>query len=573
MPIVPEFVLALVIAHLDPLLNWLSDIAYNNLVQRAKGHLLVELHARLDFTLLEKACGDYHHSSGPGAPPMHAVPHLVRALLVKYLFKWSLRQLEFQLRFNLVVKWFVGYPIFAAGPDHTTLERFDLWVSEHQQRAYFDTVLRQIDADFPEEREQAQIGDTFAMRADAAKEPLVRLIRHTCQRLLVALAAADPTTHENVTAQWDDSALFGVEDEPSFFHLSSAERRARLQTTVLAALQCADLVRNQLETTPGIPPAGRQLVEDWLNNLDKILADEVRLTRDAEGQVVEAAVLPKDKKGSYRIGSATDPDATYRVHGDNKVDFGFNVSATTTTTFIREIQVDTGARPDQHAIPDMLTAQREHHDLTPSKYIYDAAAGDGKTQAAVEKATDGQTQLVAPLRDYGKRSERFGPADFSLSEDGETLTCPNGQSTTIAYRSGSGDGRNFRIPAQQCAGCPLWDDCRDPEARPDGMRQVFISDYRLHLEAAQAYNQTDDFKADMKLRSAVERITSCPMGIAALTRYNGARHADRRGQDKSDYQAKPVLSAAEGMNATAFNIKTWLRLLAEQHTGSQPSVL
>jgi len=79
------------------------------------------------------------------------------------------------------------------------------------------------------------------------------------------------------------------------------------------------------------------------------------------------------------------------------------------------------------------------------------------------------------------------------------------------------------------------------------MRQVFISDYRREFEAALAYMQTLDFKADMKLRPLVERI------IAAIVRYNGGRRARRRGRDKADFQAK--------MNATAYNIKRWIRLL------------
>ena len=83
------------------------------------------------------------------------------------------------------------------------------------------------------------------------------------------------------------------------------------------------------------------------------------------------------------------------------------------------------------------------------------------------------------------------------------------------------------------------------------MRQVFISDHRPLVEAAKAYNQTDDFKADMKLRPLIERI------IAALTRYNGARRARSRGTPKADFQAK--------MNATAANIKRWLRLRDLRH--------
>ncbi len=544
MSTIPEVVLAIVNVHLDALLLWLSDYVYTELLKRAQDHVLVKLQAHLDFTALEKACAGYHHHTGPGAPPTHTVPRLVRALLVKYLFNWSLRQLEFQIRYNLIVKWFVGYSIFAAGPDHTTLERFEVWADKHQHRTFFDDILCQIDAHFPEERDQPQIGDTFAMKADAAPESLVRLLRHTCRRMLAALASVDPVRHAAVVAQLDMNALFGTSDEPSEYRLDRAGRQARLQTTVLAALQCAQLVQAQLTS---LSTEARQTIALWLDHLDKILADEVRIERDAADQVVHVTELPKDKKGSYRIKSATDPDATYRVHGENKVDFGYNVSVAATTRFIREIQADTGSQPDNVAVPELLSAQIEHHDLTPSKLIYDAAAGAGKTRSQVAQVTDGQTQLVAPLIPYNKGADRFSPTDFTLSEDGITLTCPNGQTTTTAYRSGSGDGRNFRFSANQCAGCPLREQCRDPQANPEGMRQVFISDYRPLLDDARAYNQTDDFKVDMKLRPIIEQI------IAGLTRYNGARRARRRGNDKADFQAK--------MTATAFNINRWMALL------------
>ena len=54
----------------------------------------------------------------------------------------------------------------------------------------------------------------------------------------------------------------------------------------------------------------------------------------------------------------------------------------------------------------------------------------------------------------------------------------------------------------------------------------------------------------MKLRPHVERV------IAILVRHNGGRRARRRGKKKADFQAK--------MNATALNIKRWLRLLVER---------
>jgi len=234
MSILPDFVLRLVTAHLEPLLDWFSDRLYTEFLTHTPDHLLVQLHARLDVRPLERACAGFHHVRGLGALPTHSVARLVRALLVKALFGWSLCEWEWHLRFNLVVKWFVGYRLFDAGPDHATLERFEQWVTRHQHRVFFDEVVRQtacpavsgIDRDFPQERERPQVGDTCALRADAAKETLIRLIRHTCQLMLAVLRAADAARHQQVLTAWDTVALFGVADEVDEGFPSPDERRA-----------------------------------------------------------------------------------------------------------------------------------------------------------------------------------------------------------------------------------------------------------------------------------------------------------------------------------------------------------
>ncbi len=546
MSILPAFVLNLITAHLDAVLNWCSERLYQQLLAQIPDEFLVRLHAHLDCASLAGACQAYHHQSGPGAKPTHEVPKLVRALLVKYLCGWSLRTLEFQVRFNLVVKWFVGYSVFAIGPDYSTLDRFEQWVCAHQHRAFFDETLKQIDAAFPDERRQAQIGDTFALQANAAKEDLVQLLRHSGQRLLCSLAEVAPALQVAVETRLADSALFGARPEPSWHRLSEHERAARLQTTALATIACADWVRAALDNLMGLAPEAREAVRLWLRLLDKILADELDITRDADGRITQVRELAKEEKGSYRLGSATDPDATYRIHGKDKTDFGYNVQIAVTENFVREIQADTGAQPDPVSIPDVLAAQRAYHDLLPPKLIYDTAAGQGKTRALVAAATDQQTPIVAPLFPHDKPNGTFAPEQFTLSDDGTTVTCPHDQSTTIAYRSGSSEGRTFRFLPGQCQDCPLWIACRGEKAKPLTMRQVFISDYRTPLDAARAYNQTDAFKADMKKRPAVERI------IAALVRYNGARRARGRGQLKADFQMK--------MSATAYNLKKWMRL-------------
>lgn len=304
---IPDFLPTVILPLWDRLLAALSAQVYAHV--RTPSHYLVQLAQHLDCTPLEQACAAYHHTAGPGNRATHTVPHLVRALLIKYLRNLSLRGLEEEIRTNLVVKWFVGYTLFEAGPDHATLERFEQWVITHQARTFFDEVLRQIDADCPEARQQPQIGDTYALRANAARETLITLLRHTGRGLLQALATADPAAHTVVQAELADAALFGAPDEVKEYRLTTEQRRTRRATTAVAAAHLADRVRTYLSTSAQ-PAAACQPVVTWLAYLDKILADEFALTRNAHAQVTAAAELPKDQKGSYRLGSATDPDAT-----------------------------------------------------------------------------------------------------------------------------------------------------------------------------------------------------------------------------------------------------------------------
>ena len=108
----------ILMAYWTLILDWCSQQIYAHLIRRDSQHLLVRLQTRLKFTAVEAACAAFHHADGAGAPPTHPTAQLARALLVGHLYDWSLRQLEWQIRYNLVVKWFVGYPSFADGPDH-----------------------------------------------------------------------------------------------------------------------------------------------------------------------------------------------------------------------------------------------------------------------------------------------------------------------------------------------------------------------------------------------------------------------------------------------------------------------
>jgi hypothetical protein len=291
-------------------------------------------------------------------------------------------------------------------------------------------------------------------------------------------------------------------------------------------------------------------LERWSGYLEKVLRDEFLLTLSAEGVCTQARLRTKHVKGAYVMGSAIDPEATFRLHGD-RCDLGYNIGLTATTRFIRGVHGVTGATPDSKLVVPPLAQQSKELGLVPPKLIYDRAAGSPKTFAEVSAASGGKTQLVARLIDHTKSKVTFGPQDCTLGDDG-CLTCPAGRKTSRAYRAGSGDGWYYRFLAADCRECPLIAQCRRNQDKPIGPRNFFLSTYAHHQRQALAYLKTAAFTQDMRLRPAIERIIAC------LVRYHDARRATGYGVANADYQAH--------MASMAFNLKTWVTLIRKRRT-------
>jgi transposase len=225
-------------------------LVYGVILSHAKSHLLYRVQQHLDFSTLEQVCAEYHHTEGSGTHPTHTVPHLLRALLIKYLYDLSLRELEVLLYTDLLARWFAGYQLFDDLPDHCTLQRFESWVAQYQKRICFEEVLQQIESDYPDERSKVQIGDTYAMQAQAAREHLNTLIRHTCIHILESAAQSLPAalTQSMTGFVWTD--LFGIYKETPQFALSKEERAKHLLRIACAANDLYARVSTLLEYRP-----------------------------------------------------------------------------------------------------------------------------------------------------------------------------------------------------------------------------------------------------------------------------------------------------------------------------------
>jgi len=559
MPILPQMVLSVILKAWPLVLSLVYEVQCNHYLGKYANHWLVRLNEVFDFTPLEQGCADFHQGSGKGSAVSHPVPRLVRALLLKYLQALSLRQTEAEINLNLLARWFVGYSWLESPPDHTTLCRFELWVLRHQPDLFFNEVLQQVYQLYPEERQRLLLTDTFGMFVRGARTYTIELLRDLSRRLLADLEQFAPGQQQAVLAQLDEAALFGKEGDKITPALKAQERAQRLQQVANAALDLQAHLLALLSAPPFLCPEAETKLRLWLTAIAKVIEDETVVTPDpAQPNRRRIVERPHGKKGSYRIACANDLEGTYRDHGKGKAELQYNAGLLTSPRFIHETEVVTGAAPDPVTLPPMLESLHQQQGFFPPKVVGDQIYGAGKTRALVDQVSNGQTQLVALVPDYEKRTTRFVPADFTLAEDGLSLTCPNGVTTTKIYLKPGADGDEFRFTCHMCQGCPFWlsaqqlaanpslPHCRTPDCKPKSHRQVFISHHRDYVLAALEYNQTEQFKQDIKQRPLIERI------IFNLTHFFGARHAHSTGLLKANFQLR--------MAAAAFNLRQLVRL-------------
>jgi DDE family transposase/transposase-like protein DUF772 len=539
LPDVPPFVQALLGAFLDPILTWLSQLVYRAVLSRCASHPLVLLAQLYDPAPVVSACQPYYHTPGTkGATPTYSIEQLVRAEFVRaWADSCSDPELEWLLASNLLVRWFVSLPLLGPTPDHSTLNRFHAWLSAQAPDALFGDVrafLNQVDPEDP--RATPQIVDTFAMASPAAPTPSPHHLLRQLTLRLIRLWESAPLALQAALPPLDRGPLI----HPPRWR-SAAEQQALLQQAVTVATWVTDGLRPHL---PLLPPSLRESCAALVQAISKVIADET--STDASGWVQER--LAADK-GSYRIMSAVDLESTFRKHEGSPAVFGTNAVIATTATRITAAVALSGSTPDSEAPCAVLQQLIGARQPLPPLLIMDQAAGHGKCRAQADALSEGKSSILARIPQAGGADlSRFTPADFRVSTDGQSCTCPNGVTSTRSYHKGDGEGVYFRFLASQCRSCPLWAECRDAESNPRGHRTVYVSPYHLYLREAARFNATDVGKALLKSRWQVEPT------IAWLVRYHGCRVARRVGQAAAQCQLQQACAVR--------NLLLWLSRLS-----------
>jgi hypothetical protein len=252
--------------------------------------------------------------------------------------------------------------------------------------------------------------------------------------------------------------------------------------------------------------------------LATVLGQDLQTTQDGKFRI--ARRVAKD-----RVISTVDPQAR---HGRKTQARGFDgykghVAADPDSEIITDTKVSAGNVGDAAVaadlIDDLLNRDPDDPDDAPDVYG-DAAYGSGEFQDTLARADiESHCKTQPPNAPAG----RFAKDQFDIDLERDTVSCPNGQSTTIR-RGKDGDGTAYF--GQACNDCPLRAQCTTSR---EG-RTIAVGRHEQRLAAARQQQKDPAWAADYRAtRPKVER----KLGHL-MRRKHGGRRARMRGTIKID---------------------------------------
>jgi len=480
---------------------------------------------------------------------------LAKALLLQSHDRVSDEEAADRARFDIRWKVALGIGIDDTPFVKSTLQSFHARLVLHQaEQALFQrSIATAKGSGLLASRKLAVALDTTPIFGRGAVKDTYNLLADGIRQLVRALAGLSGQAPEAWAREHDLSRYYGtsIKGEAEIDWDNAAARQAFLDGIVVDAerlLKAAERVR------AGYPPAGAESgqIDEAAGLLRQLLAQDVE--RTPAGQAVLKDGVAKD-----RVPSVTDPEMR---HGRKSASGKFTghkaaIAVDTESGVITAADVLPGNAPDNTDALELVQETSRNTGCEVAKVIGDCAYGDGATRRAFKE--HGCELVVKVPR--GGRPGYFAKGDFKIDLEQDAVTCPAGQTTRKwqwkRVRTGARGERvavkRFEFAAEQCRACPHYRQCASGK-RGKG-RSVTLHPEEELMQQARAYQETEAFREDIRLRQAAEH------RLARLVQL-GIRKARYFGRLKAKWQ---LLLAAAVANLVL--VAAW-----ESATGTSPGL-
>jgi transposase len=445
-----------------------------------------------------------------GRPSIDPVVFFKLQLILFFEGLRSERQLMQVVADRLSLRWYLGYDLSEALPDHARLSRIRQRYGLDVFRRFFEVVVEPCVAAGLVWGQERSL-DATKVAADAALASLQP--RFAVEAHLAQLFAADDAND----ADDDGDEHDGDVDEAG----AGASR----------ALQPNELTQ-RMRSESAAQAATRH---DWIGQAGR--PDRTH------------------SNGSYRRTadvrvSTTDPDATPMPLGDGRTHLGYQdhdvVDGGKARIILTALVTPAAVQENQPAL-DLLWRARFRWKLRPRQVTGDTTDGTVANIAALERA---HIHADLPLSAVGQRAEIFSVQDFRYDVEADVYHCPGGAKLCLLAQSEATHRRIDQAPAAACTACALRAQCT---TSPQG-RRISRSLDEAYRERVRGYHTTEAYAKAMRKRQVwVE-----PLFAEAKT-WHGLRRFRLGGLQKVNGEA---LLIAAGQNRK--------RLLSRRDWGRRP---
>ncbi len=453
---------------------------------------------------------------GTGCPPYHP-KMLIKVWLYAYCSKvYTSRPLAKKLREDLVFMWLSG----GQRPCFKTLSAFRSCRMKELVDEVFLTLLAYLVA-----HEYIDLSDLYLdgskWEANANKHKIT-WAKNTNRYKEGVLDQIKDLLREFEELQKQEDAKYGAND------LKEHQSPQAIQIV----LNSADLENKMTHLN--------ELIEQC-NEKYKIKSLE-KLHRDLSKQGVKLLKYEQQEQilGSRNSYSRTDEDATALRMKDERLLPGYNVQITTSDQFIVHASLHPNGSDSPTLIPHFEELnQRVMGLVTDSwKISYTADAGYGSEENYAFLQAKGHTAYVKYPSWYREVSGQlaklpFSSANWEYNAEQDYYVCPNHQKLTFSEElimtTDNGYDRQIRIyEAENCQGCPLWDNCRRASAK-EGTNRTVQHSTQLAMYQQQASQR---LASEEGLAKRSQRSVDVETPFANIKYNMGHRRFVLRGKDK-----------------------------------------
>ena len=466
-----------------------------------KGNLYLELRDR--FGMLYQNHQFAHLFAHAGQPAL-APARLALVTIFQFIEGVGDRQAADNVRDRISWKYALGLPLDDPGFDFSVLSEFRArLLADDAEALLFDTVLDLLrEAGLLKARGKQRTDSTHIL---AAIRDLQRIenVGETLRHTLNVLAVQAPgwlRTHADPT--WIERYSVRIEQ----YHLPKTDQaRAALAVTIgqdgyhLLDLLYAPTTPTALRALPAVETLRQVWVQQYYRCTIPAVAELRWRTRDEQPPSARLISSPYDAEARYKTKRETSWIG-YKVHLTETCD-------DETPNLITHVAT-TPATTDDSTLTTAIQADLAAKELLPAEHYVDM----GYTSAAVlvDSQREHGVQVVGPVQGDARwqahTPDGLTAAQFAIDWEEQRVVCPAGKvsrSWSAVSDAHGLSGYVIQFARSDCVGCPRRAACTRAK---EGGRTLGLRPREQHvaLQAARAWQETDEFKALYARRAGVE---------------------------------------------------------------------